>query len=58
MIETLRNAIHQQRVALAELLSTPLAELASQCADVWGSREEIVIWLKDGFRFGPQCLLL
>jgi len=58
MNETLRNAIHHQRVALAEMLSAPLAELARQCADVWGSREELDIVLNDGFRSVPHCLFL
>jgi hypothetical protein len=58
MIETLKHAIHQQRVALAEMLSTPLADLAHKCADVWGSREEIDIVLNDGFHSVPHCLFL
>ena len=58
MDEILKQAIHHQRVALADMLSTPLAELADQCADVWGSREEMDIVLNDGFRSVPHCLFL
>jgi len=58
MNEILKNAIHDQRVALAAILSAPLAELARQCADVWGSREQLDIVLNDGFRSVPHCLFL
>jgi len=58
MNEILKNAIHDQRVELAGLLSAPLAELARQCADVWGSREQLDIVLNDGFRSVPHCLFL
>jgi hypothetical protein len=37
--ESLKNAIHQQRIELAGLLSSPLAMLAEKCAWVWGKRE-------------------
>jgi hypothetical protein len=43
-----KDAIHQQRVTLAELLSTPLARLAGQCAAVWGQREALDTVLTDG----------
>jgi hypothetical protein len=58
MNEILKQAIHHQRVALAEMLSAPLAELANKCADVWGSREDMDIVLNDGFRSVPHCLFL
>jgi len=58
MNEVLRKAIHHQRVLLADILSAPLAELALQCADVWGSREELHTVLTDGFRTVPHCLFL
>lgn len=58
MNEILKNAIHYQRVALAEMLSAPLAKLASQCAKVWGSRENMDIVLNDGFHSVPHCLFL
>lgn len=53
-----KDAIHQQRVTLAELLSTPLARLAGQCAAVWGQREALDTVLTDGFRNIPHCLFL
>ena len=58
MDEILKEAIHHQRIALAEVLSAPLADLAAQCADVWGSREELDIVLSDGLRAVPYCLFL
>ena len=58
MDEILKKAIHHQRIALAELLSAPLADLAAKCADVWGSREELDIVLSDGLRAVPYCLFL
>ncbi|RLA02863.1 MAG: hypothetical protein DRQ45_04005 [Gammaproteobacteria bacterium] len=58
MNEILKNAIHHQRVTLAEMLSAPLAELANRCADVWGSREDMDSILSDGFRSVPYCLFL
>ncbi len=58
MNEILKTAIHHQRVALAGMLSPPLAELAQQCANVWGSREDLDIVLTDGFRSVPHCLFL
>jgi hypothetical protein len=56
--ESLKNAIHQQRIELAGLLSAPLAVLAEKCAWVWGRREELDIVLTDGFRTVPHCLFL
>ena len=58
MNETLRNAIHHQRVELAEMLQEPLGELAKQCARAWDSREELDSILTDGFRSVPHCLFL
>ena len=58
MDKILKQAIHSQRVALAEMLSKPLARLADQCAEVWGSREDMDIVLNDGFRSVPHCLFL
>jgi hypothetical protein len=58
MIETWKDAIHRQRIILAEMLSAPLAQLAEQCAAVWGQREELDIVLTDGFRKVPHCLFL
>ena len=58
MIETLKDAIHRQRVTLAELLSEPLVQQAGKCAAVWGAREALDIVLSDGFLEVPYCLFL
>jgi len=58
MKDTWKDAIHQQRIKLAQLLSKPLARLAEECATVWGQREAIDIVLNDGFASVPHCLFL
>jgi hypothetical protein len=58
MNESVKDAIHRQRVVLAGFLSEPMARLAGQCAAVWGRREELDIALTDGFRHVPHCLFL
>ncbi len=58
MNETLKDAIHRQRVELAEMLSAPLAQLAGKCATVWGQREALDIVLTDHFAEVPHCLFL
>ena len=58
MKKPLKDAIHQQRIQLAELLSAPLARLAGNCAEAWGEREALDIALTDGFRDVPHCLFL
>jgi hypothetical protein len=58
MDETLKDAIHRQRVALAQRLSVPLARIAEQCAARWGQREAVDIVLTDRFRDVPHCLFL
>jgi hypothetical protein len=58
MKDTWKDAVHQQRVALAAILQTPLARLAERCAAVWGQREAIDIILSDGFDTVPHCMFL
>jgi hypothetical protein len=58
MLETLKDAIHQQRLSLAELLWAPMKMLAEQCVDVWGQREVLDSLLSDNFRKVPHCLFL
>jgi hypothetical protein len=58
MLAALKDAIHQQRVELAELLSTPLARLAERCAAVWGQRDGLDRVLLDGFSGIPHRLFL
>jgi hypothetical protein len=58
MKETLKDAIHRQRLMLADILSAPMDELAEKCAAVWGQREQLDIVMTDGFRSIPHCLFL
>lgn len=58
MDTTLKDAIHRQRILLAEILSTPLACLAERCAEIWGQREALDSVLSDGLREVPHCLHL
>lgn len=58
MEESLRDAIHHQRVQLAELLSAPLAQLARLCTDSWGQREVLDSILSNSFTYIPHCLFL
>lgn len=58
MQDRLKNAIHEQRIALAALLSAPLARLAVQCADAWGQREALNAVLQTGFARIPHALFL
>jgi hypothetical protein len=58
MKDTWKDAIHRQRVSLAGELQVPLGKLAMLCADVWGSREELDIVLKDNFSSVPYCMFL
>jgi hypothetical protein len=53
-----KDAIHRQRLLLAEMLSKPLSAIAERCAAVWGQREELDIVLTDGFREVPYCVFL
>jgi hypothetical protein len=58
MEKNLKDAIHQQRVQLAELLSAPLAELAARCTEAWGQREALDSILNSSFANIPYCLFL
>lgn len=58
MDENLKNAIHQQRIQLAELISTPLAELAQRCTEAWNQREVLDSILSGGFAAIPHCVFL
>ncbi|MGB5305623.1 MAG: PDC sensor domain-containing protein [Gammaproteobacteria bacterium] len=58
MNRNLKDAINKQRRALFDLLSGPLAQLADQCASVWGQREGLAIVLNDHFGKVPHCLFL
>jgi len=58
MIEALKDAIHQQRLSLAELLWAPMEKLAEQCTTIWGQREALDSLLSENFRKVPHCLFL
>ena len=58
MDKSLKDAIHQQRVQLAALLSAPLAELATRCTEAWGQREALDSILSSSFTNIPYCLFL
>jgi hypothetical protein len=58
MIETLKDAIHQQRLSLAELLWAPMEQLADLCVAVWGQREALDSLLTENFHKVPHSLFL
>lgn len=58
MEKSLKDAIHQQRVQLAGLLSSPLAELAARCTEAWGQRDTLDAILNSSFANIPYCLYL
>ena len=58
MKETLKDAVHQQRITLAEHLSKPLAALAVKCETVWGNREQLNKVLLDEFTTVPHRLFM
>ena len=58
MKKTWKDAVHQQRIALAERLSLPLAKLAANCEPVWGNREALGKVLLDGFSTIPYRLYM
>jgi hypothetical protein len=58
MDEKLKDAIHQQRTALAERLREPLWRLADKAIPVWGQREKLDIVLTEGFPTIPCAMFL
>jgi len=58
MLGTLKDAIHQQRLSLAELLWAPMEKLAEQCAAIWGQREALDSLLSENFHKVPHSLFL
>ncbi len=58
MNDTWKDAVYEQRAALAASLHQPLQRLAEQCARVWGKREELDIVLTDGFNSIPYGMFL
>lgn len=58
MKETWKDAVHQQRVELAQRLSQPLEKLAAKCEPVWDNREALNKVLLDGFSRVPNALFM
>jgi len=58
MKETWKDAVHRQRIALAERLSQPLAKLAARCEPVWEHREQLNKAMLDGFSTIPNRLYM
>ncbi|MGA7801684.1 MAG: hypothetical protein WCC36_12825 [Gammaproteobacteria bacterium] len=53
-----KDSIYRQREELARMLKEPLAQLATQCVQVWGDRERLNAALLDGFSSIPYCTYL
>ena len=58
MKETWKDAVHRQRIVLAERLSQPLANLAANCEPVWGDRKKLGEVLIKGFATVPDSLFM
>jgi len=58
MKDTWKEAVHNQRVALAQILSAPLACIAQRCEMVWGQRELLDRILSEGLVTVPHCVFL
>lgn len=58
MKETWKDAVHRQRMVLAERLSIPLETLAANCEAVWDSREALNEALLCGFESVPNRLFM
>jgi hypothetical protein len=58
MNETWKDAVHRQRITLAERLSQPLENIAAKCEPVFGDREKLNKVLMDGFSTVPNGLYM
>lgn len=58
MKDTWKEAVHNQRIALAQLLSAPLASIARECEKVWGQREQLDRILSRYLASVPHCVFL
>jgi hypothetical protein len=58
MKETWKDAVYQQRVALADRLAQPLAALAAKCEHVWGDRDGLNKVLTENFSTVPNGLFM
>ncbi len=53
-----KDCIYRQREELAGMLREPLAQLARECAPVWGDRDGLNMVLLEGFSSIPYCTYL
>ncbi len=58
MKDTWKEAVHNQRIELAQLLSAPLARIAQRCEPVWGQRELLDRILTESLATVPHCIFL
>lgn len=58
MKKTWKDAVYEQRVALANRLAEPLAELAARCEPIWGDRDALNQVLTEGFSTIPNGLFM
>ncbi len=58
MKKTWKDAVYEQRVALANRLAEPLAELAARCEPIWGDRDALNQVLAEGFSTIPNGLFM
>ena len=58
MKDTWKEAVHNQRIELAKLLSAPLAEIARRCEPVWGQRELLDRILSESLMTVPHCVFM
>jgi len=55
---SLKESIAKQRVALTEMLQSPLFEIARACSQVWGDRKATDTVLQQGLQTVPNCKYL
>jgi hypothetical protein len=53
-----KDSIYRQREELARMLKEPLAQLGTQCGQVWGDRQRLNDVLLNGFSSIPYCTYL
>lgn len=58
MKDTWKEAVHKQRIALAQILSEPLASIAQRCEMIWNQREQLDRILSESIASVPHCVFL
>ena len=53
-----KNSIENQRIALHEMIVSPMERIASECVSVWGNRQALDSILSAGFPSLPHCTFL